>query len=86
MEDILEELTVSDVKKLCKMYELHKQKLPHLYSFLCSCVQALENQMAGYVQIYSPRSCWRKDGTFIASMPVRLSLLPTYPKYYAANL
>lgn len=77
MDDILEELTISDVKNLCKMYKLHKQNLPHLYSFLCCCVQALENQMTGYVQVYSPRSCWREDGTFIASMPVKLHLL--YP-------
>lgn len=78
MDDILEELTVNDVKKLTKMYELHKRNLPHLYSFLCRCVQALELQITGYVHVYSPRSCWRDDGTFIASMPVKVALLPTY--------
>lgn len=71
--EVLEELSLEDVKNLTNIYENHKKKLPYIYSFLRNCIKALEGQLPGFVRVYSPRSCWREDGTFIASMPVRLS-------------
>lgn len=68
--DVLDELSLEDVKNLEKMYEDHKKQLPYIYSFLRNCVKALEGQLPGFVKVYSPHSCWREDGTFIASMPV----------------
>ncbi|XP_066157241.1 uncharacterized protein [Euwallacea fornicatus] len=67
--DILKQLNLDDIKELANIYEKQKQTFPYIHSFIQNCIKALEIGMKEYVTIYSPGDFWRKDGTFIASMP-----------------
>lgn len=68
--DILEELSTEDIQKLAELYEKHPDDLPNIHSFLQCCIKSRFLGMSSYVKVYSPRNCWREDGTFIASVPV----------------
>ncbi|XP_066157265.1 uncharacterized protein [Euwallacea fornicatus] len=68
-DDILEELSTADIADLAKIYEKHETELPHLHSFLQMCLKSRNMGMTDYVHVYSPKSCWKEDGTFLASVP-----------------
>ncbi|XP_050308230.1 uncharacterized protein LOC126744738 [Anthonomus grandis grandis] len=67
--DILQELTQMEIVELCKQYQVYKDELPYLYSFLNKCIKSKTLGLENYVKIYSPGQCWREDGTFVAYMP-----------------
>ncbi|CAG9770709.1 unnamed protein product [Ceutorhynchus assimilis] len=70
MDDILTEMSISDLEKLAKMYENRKKSLPHLYSFLRNCLKAKGQGMKDFVRVFALNDdSWKSDGTFIASMP-----------------
>ncbi|KAL1509323.1 hypothetical protein ABEB36_004085 [Hypothenemus hampei] len=68
-EDILIELSEDELKELADLYSTHKNDVPHIHSFLQTCIKSKEINMKDYVSVFSPRNCWREDGTFFASMP-----------------
>lgn len=80
--DILEDLSTEDIQNLAKLYEKHRNDLPNIYSFLQVCIKSRLLGMSNYVKVYSPKNCWREDGTFIASVPVRaLNIIKTSKMY-----
>ncbi|CAG9761283.1 unnamed protein product [Ceutorhynchus assimilis] len=82
MDDILIELSDTDLEQLVKMYEKHRKELPYLYSFLHICVKSKKIGMPDFVKVWSPNNWWKIEGTFIASVPVRqMGALQTLEQY-----
>ncbi|KAL1509184.1 hypothetical protein ABEB36_003960 [Hypothenemus hampei] len=65
-EDILIQLSDDEVTELADLYSTHKNEIPNVHSILQTFIKMKEINIKNCVSIFSPRNCWREDGTFFA--------------------
>lgn len=73
-EDILVEISNDDLPKLLKMYEKHKDWIPHVYSLILTGIDWRSKKKEKYLIFLSPNTCWKEDGTFLVLVKVNISL------------
>lgn len=69
-QDILTEISDDDLSKLLKMYEKHKDWIPHVYSIILTGIDWRKKKNEKYTIFLSPNGCWKEDGTFFVLLKV----------------